>query len=726
MLGKGFAQARQLVPATFQRLQHTAIPAFPSVSTHKVQLERYRRQNPEAQEKWEKRLVLRKPVLQCDEVLPPKIYHAPEWDLDKRADKFDGPPDPMLGYGMTPEKWEYYNKVVWPPNYVVPETGLPKPREVFHCRESLRFSPKRMWHACQLVWTMNIDEALIQLDLQQSKACRLLAEVLQEAKNRAAKEFHIEYPSQMHVAEAFPIQSQIIKGARRHARENWNLIRYRYIHIFVRLEEGDGPGFRKRNKPSDGWDHMRNYYDHLRDRTGKKNRKERPSMLRRVKTILDDRFIRSYCDSRFQSILERNNVRSPFEDPTRNRVVATRTPARRPSSNAPLSSNLFNVPINARLDDIEPPLKQTTVKEIFKEKDVPSPLAFAAKQETEIPKPMEEVRTANSEKIQVPPIAGGSGGSGDGTGSEEANDEEARKRRERMARNTKIGMFVVLGTAAAYFAGFCIYYGRSKRDEDGKVIVDEFADAGFMAPFYRIASSIKLWKDYVVEPARDKLLPDPIQPPYIQPKYTLVIEMKNVLVAPEWTYKTGYRFIKRPALDYFLDVVGYPNFEVVIYTSESNFTGPPVVESIDPKGRIMYKLYRDCTKYMKGVHVKDLSKLNRDLSKVIYIDFDPASFQLNPDNVLRMPKWEGEMSDTALVDLAELLKTIHLSDVDDVRPTLQYYSSFDNPAAEFRKRAMYLAEQEAEKQRQLENKDDGLLKRYSGRLFGFRRHEYAK
>lgn len=86
----------------------------------------------------------------------------------------------------------------------------------------------------------------------------------------------------------------------------------------------------------------------------------------------------------------------------------------------------------------------------------------------------------------------------------------------------------------------------------------------------------------------------------------------------------------------------------------------------------MYKLFRDCTKYMKGVHVKvmvflvgfskllvqDLSKLNRDLSKVIYIDFDPASFQLNPDNVLRMPKWEGDMSDTALVDLAELLKSI--------------------------------------------------------------------
>lgn len=52
-----------------------------------------------------------------------------------------------------------------------------------------------------------------------------------------------------------------------------------------------------------------------------------------------------------------------------------------------------------------------------------------------------------------------------------------------------------------------------------------------------------------------------------------------------------------------------------------------------------------------------LSQLNRDMSKVIFIDHDPKSFQLNPENVLRIPKWEGNMDDTSLVDLAELLKS---------------------------------------------------------------------
>ena len=39
----------------------------------------------------------------------------------------------------------------------------------------------------------------------------------------------------------------------------------------------------------------------------------------------------------------------------------------------------------------------------------------------------------------------------------------------------------------------------------------------------------------VEEPTLEKLLPDPLKPPYYQPPYTVVIEMKDVLVHPEWS-----------------------------------------------------------------------------------------------------------------------------------------------------------------------------------------------
>jgi TFIIF-interacting CTD phosphatase-like protein len=46
------------------------------------------------------------------------------------------------------------------------------------------------------------------------------------------------------------------------------------------------------------------------------------------------------------------------------------------------------------------------------------------------------------------------------------------------------------------------------------------------------------------------------------------------------------------------------------------------------------------------------------MEKVIFIDCEPESAQSNPDNLLLVPKWDGAMTDTQLIDLAELLKSI--------------------------------------------------------------------
>uniref|UniRef100_A0A0N5CDI1 Mitochondrial import inner membrane translocase subunit TIM50 n=1 Tax=Strongyloides papillosus TaxID=174720 RepID=A0A0N5CDI1_STREA len=301
------------------------------------------------------------------------------------------------------------------------------------------------------------------------------------------------------------------------------------------------------------------------------------------------------------------------------------------------------------------------------------------------------------------------------------DEKEKSEKRQKRDKNTILSMKILFGTSVVGLISFFIYSAKEQRDEQGNVIIDQYSGQ-ILAPLWRILDSVKNVKKIVCEPCREKLLPDPLQYPYLQPKYTLVIEMKNVLLHPEWTYKTGYRFKKRPALDYFLDVVGYPNFEVVIYTSESNMSAPPILDQLDPNQKIMYKLYRDCTLYENGHYRKDLSKLNRDLSKVIYIDYDPESFKLNPENVLRVPKWEGDMEDTSLIDLAELLKTILQSDVDDVRPTLQYYSQYDDPAKEFKRRALYLAQKNEENQPKEKESKYAAIKRYSGSLFGFKRH----
>ncbi|KAH8027617.1 hypothetical protein HPB51_007167 [Rhipicephalus microplus] len=100
----------------------------------------------------------------------------------------------------------------------------------------------------------------------------------------------------------------------------------------------------------------------------------------------------------------------------------------------------------------------------------------------------------------------------------------------------------------------------------------------------------------IKDPSRDKLLPDPLTEPYYQPPYTLVLEMTGVLVHPDWTYQTGWRFKKRPGVNHFLQQVGPPLFEVVIYTSEQGFTAYPILDTLDPQGYIMYRLFRDATR----------------------------------------------------------------------------------------------------------------------------------
>lgn len=83
----------------------------------------------------------------------------------------------------------------------------------------------------------------------------------------------------------------------------------------------------------------------------------------------------------------------------------------------------------------------------------------------------------------------------------------------------------------------------------------------------------------------------------------------------------GNRVKKRPAVDYLLDVIGYPNFEVVIYTSETALNASPIVETLDSKQKIMYKLYRDCCKYINGVYVKVSSATYLPSAKIILFIF---------------------------------------------------------------------------------------------------------
>uniref|UniRef100_A0A8D0CAY6 Mitochondrial import inner membrane translocase subunit TIM50 n=1 Tax=Salvator merianae TaxID=96440 RepID=A0A8D0CAY6_SALMN len=215
----------------------------------------------------------------------------------------------------------------------------------------------------------------------------------------------------------------------------------------------------------------------------------------------------------------------------------------------------------------------------------------------------------------------------------------------------------------------------------------------------QLRRSYKYFKDYrqmIIEPTSPKLLPDPLKEPYYQPPYTLVIELTDVLLHPEWSLVTGWRFKKRPGIDNLFQQLA-PLYEIVVFTSETGMTAFPLIDSVDPHGFISYRLFRDATRYMDGHHVKDISCLNRDPAKVVVVDCKKEAFRLQPFNGMALKKWDGNSEDRTLFDLAAFLKTIALSGVEDVRSVLENYALEEDPLEAFKRRQSQLEQEEQQR-----------------------------
>ncbi|XP_019880296.1 mitochondrial import inner membrane translocase subunit TIM50-C-like [Aethina tumida] len=273
-------------------------------------------------------------------------------------------------------------------------------------------------------------------------------------------------------------------------------------------------------------------------------------------------------------------------------------------------------------------------------------------------------------------------------------EEEQRKQREASWKTMKRTL-TAFGVTFLCLGGYLIIsLGGPELDSDGDPVHEEdLKDKPIWQQYLiRTYRELDYYRRLIREPSREKLLPDPLEYPYIQPKYTLVLELTDVLVHPDWTYNTGWRFKKRPGLDYFLETL-QGQYEIVIYTAEQGMTVFPLMEALDPKNIISYKLVRDATHFSGGHHVKSLDKLNRDLSKVICIDWNPKNVKFNPENLFNIKRWNGNDHDTSLMDLASFLKTIADNDIEDVREVLKNYSEYEDPIEAFREKQKKLIDQ---------------------------------
>ena len=81
-----------------------------------------------------------------------------------------------------------------------------------------------------------------------------------------------------------------------------------------------------------------------------------------------------------------------------------------------------------------------------------------------------------------------------------------------------------------------------------------------------------------------------------------------------------------------------------------------MLDSIDKNKYISYRMYRQHASPTGMVFIKDLSRIGRPLNKTIIVDNVAENFSLQPDNGIFIKSWFDDTSDTALLELAPLLK----------------------------------------------------------------------
>ena len=163
--------------------------------------------------------------------------------------------------------------------------------------------------------------------------------------------------------------------------------------------------------------------------------------------------------------------------------------------------------------------------------------------------------------------------------------------------------------------------------------------------------------------------------------------------------KNKYLLQFRVGLFSFLTILK-PFYEIISFTSATREYADVIINEIE-KNRPFFdhKLYREHTVIYKDSFVKDISRIGRDMKKIIIIDNNEGNFILNKENGIKIAPFYGDeennnnnannsinsenndklsfgrkkRSDNVLLELKKILIMIYKDDYDDLREALKDY-----------------------------------------------------
>ncbi len=163
-------------------------------------------------------------------------------------------------------------------------------------------------------------------------------------------------------------------------------------------------------------------------------------------------------------------------------------------------------------------------------------------------------------------------------------------------------------------------------------------------------------------------------PPFLknknQKKYTLVLDLEETLVHINQLGEC----ILRPGLYKFLKNIK-PYYELVSFSNESKYSSEPIIDIIEEKKKYFdYNLYREHLTFIGKEFIKDLSKLGRDIKKVIVVDNIANNYKLNPENGIQILPFFGENNDDNVIEeLKKILILFYKDKLEDLRIGIKRY-----------------------------------------------------
>ena len=172
-----------------------------------------------------------------------------------------------------------------------------------------------------------------------------------------------------------------------------------------------------------------------------------------------------------------------------------------------------------------------------------------------------------------------------------------------------------------------------------------------------------------------------IDPPFIKTpnkkKFSLVLDLDETLINVEFKDKSSNKCILhlRPGLFWFLSKVK-PFYELITFTSASKEYAQPIINEIELDNKYFdYNFFREHSVISGNDFVKDISRIGRDMKKIIIIDNMEQNFRLNKKNGIKIKAFYGDQNDKVLFELCKILVMIVKQGYEDLTLALQNYSN---------------------------------------------------